>query len=347
MADTTPKSSTFAKAKKKPLSSKGGFKFPHPRACREPSRGLPPSSPQSSSEETSPACLSSAETSKNEPLLHAGSARKGEEGKVVFTGSVAGLLKMKQSRGSEHDASKDMLKIEAMEGRVKSLFEDVATCINEVQGADLTIKGFKVLGCGLQLFALRDDSAEGEEEGEDDEEQQEGTCKQEGKGSAPTLARGQKRDREDSEGSSEALSCEEGDDEDEEEDKDSDDDDDDFCAGSTSCDSSNDDDDEEEEEDSSKGRGKRVHTPSAEEGDEGQDSEGQVDKDDEEEEDEDDEKGNDSLQPKAKRARVESDESEEEEEEDEEEEGKGKEQHHTSSDEQSEEDCSSEDSDDE
>jgi hypothetical protein len=34
-----------------------------------------------------------------------------------------------------------------MEGRVKSLFNELAACIHKVKGMDLTIKGFQVLGC--------------------------------------------------------------------------------------------------------------------------------------------------------------------------------------------------------
>jgi hypothetical protein len=41
-----------------------------------------------------------------------------------------------------------MHKIEAMEGRVKPLHEDITTCISEMQWADLTINGLRLLVVG-------------------------------------------------------------------------------------------------------------------------------------------------------------------------------------------------------
>ena len=69
-------------------------------------------------------------------------------------------------------AQDDMKKLEAMESRVKAFFEEVASCINEIECIDLTLKGFQILGQGLQAFAL--DNAEdakvqgGEGKGSDD-----------------------------------------------------------------------------------------------------------------------------------------------------------------------------------
>jgi hypothetical protein len=261
----------------------GHCKFPLPRALfgeRDAKKDVcVPSSPSNNSEESSsPACLSSAETANHESCLHGTSAKKKHENavgrKVVYTGSVAGLLKMKYRQESESTASEDMLKVDAMEAKVKALFEDVATCINEVQGADLTMKGFQVLGNGLRVFALLDDSEDGREKKDGSTDDEEG-------GSKP---RSRKQRDGDSRGSSEILSCEGSEEDEEDEDGDEDEGDDDFCAGSTSCE-----DDEDEDEDSeSEGKGS-----------------GESDSDEEDAED---------LHPKLKKARVDTDESEEEEE---------------------------------
>jgi hypothetical protein len=98
----------------------------------------------------------------------------------TYTGKTAALLKV---RFAEQD-EETVVRVEAMEDRIKQLFEDLATCINEIEGANLTMKGFQVgtvspymnsqnsclimfleqvLGHWLKIFALPDEEGNCEE----------------------------------------------------------------------------------------------------------------------------------------------------------------------------------------
>jgi hypothetical protein len=88
---------------------------------------------------------------------------------------IARLLRCNHSRSPAHTSTLSymrfrsrligMKKLEAMESRVKAFFEEVASCMNEIECINLTLKGFQILGQGLQAFALDDNGENAKAQG--------------------------------------------------------------------------------------------------------------------------------------------------------------------------------------
>ena len=89
-----------------------------------------------------------------------------EDNHRSIVGSVAGLFSVEescvnQSSESPSCASSTSLvmtgKVDALETMIKRFFVDVSNQMSEIEGIDLTIWGYQILGQGLQAFALEED----------------------------------------------------------------------------------------------------------------------------------------------------------------------------------------------
>jgi hypothetical protein len=103
--------------------------------------------------------------------MHRGSVMSGckddtkarSQHRMMYTGVTAGLFKFKyrggqsDSDGSEIDVTKSMQLVERAEAKTKKFFIYIADLIQKIKGIDLTVRGYSVLGHGLQMMALESD----------------------------------------------------------------------------------------------------------------------------------------------------------------------------------------------
>lgn len=91
--------------------------------------------------------------------------------RMMYTGVTAGLFKFKYRTGSngagkddDDSVTKSMQLVEKAEAKTKKFFTYIVELIQKVKGIDLTVRGYSVLGHGLQMLALEDDDEFEDEE---------------------------------------------------------------------------------------------------------------------------------------------------------------------------------------
>jgi hypothetical protein len=139
----------------KAVPRKGLLPNPRKHALSQVMQKLPRCNKRAKVDEAESMSDSAASAQSTEDLQKSDSSSSSPNGKMVFSGTTAGLFKLKYSRqGPSSEVGDKKEKIEALERKVKEFFVQVDDSMKDMEGIDLTMRGYSVLGQGLWEFVI-------------------------------------------------------------------------------------------------------------------------------------------------------------------------------------------------
>lgn len=166
----------------KAVPRKGLLPNPKKHALSQVMQKLPRCNKRAKADDAEIMSDSAASAQSTEDLQKSDCSSSSPNGKMVFSGTTAGLFKVKYNRhaGLSSEVGDKKEKIEALERKVKEFFVQVDDSMKDMEGIDLTMRGYSILGQGLWEFVInqaegnaRDGNREDESTSSSDEDYEE------------------------------------------------------------------------------------------------------------------------------------------------------------------------------
>ena len=140
----------------KAVPRKGLLPNPKKHALSQVMQKLPRCNKRAKADDAEIMSDSAASAQSTEDLQKSDCSSSSPNGKMVFSGTTAGLFKLKYNRhaGLSSEVGDKKEKIEALERKVKEFFVQVDDSMKDMEGIDLTMRGYSILGQGLWEFVI-------------------------------------------------------------------------------------------------------------------------------------------------------------------------------------------------